>query len=172
MHIIIDGYNLIRQSRLLIEIERLDLQHGREALVDLLAEYKKAKGYRITVVFDGAQAETGLPRRDRLRGIDLRFSQPGEAADAVIKQMAAREKEKALVVTSDNDIVRYAESKGATTIGAPQFEERIRMAHFLAQGDGAGSDSKDERRRTTRKKGPARRLPRSKRRMTRRIAKL
>lgn len=172
MHIIIDGYNLIRQSKQLKEIDRLDLQQGREALVDALVEYRKAKGYRITVVFDGARAEMGLPRRDRLKGIELRFSNPGEPADAVIKQMAAREREKALVVTSDNDIVRFAESKGAATIGAPQFEERMRMAGLIAQGEGPGADIEDERRTDTRKKGPARRLPRRKRRSTRRIAKL
>jgi uncharacterized protein len=172
LHIIIDGYNLIRQSRFLKEIERMDLQHGREALVAALVDYKKLKGYKITVVFDGAQAEMGLPRRDRLRGIDLLYSRSGESADAVIKRMAAREREKALVVSSDNDIVRFAESKGAATLGALHFEERLRIARLSAGGDEPAQDVEGQRPFTTRKKGPARRLPKRKRRMTRRIAKL
>jgi uncharacterized protein len=172
VHIIIDGYNLIRQSKLLKEIERMDLQHGREALVDALADYKKLKGYQITVVFDGAQAETGLPRRDRLKGIELLFSRSGEPADAVIKRMAAREREKALVVSSDNDIVRFVESRGAATISAPQFEERLRMARLAAASGEPASNDEGRNSHTTRKKGPARRLPKRRRRMTRRISKL
>jgi len=43
VHIIIDGYNLIRQSAELSRLDRRDLQHGREALLELLAAYKKIK---------------------------------------------------------------------------------------------------------------------------------
>lgn len=43
LHIIIDGYNLIRQSRQLAAFERMDLQTGREALLDQLAVSKKVK---------------------------------------------------------------------------------------------------------------------------------
>ena len=53
LHIIIDGYNLIRQSGQLSMLDMQDLQLGREALVDMLAAYKRFKAHRITVVCDG-----------------------------------------------------------------------------------------------------------------------
>jgi len=56
IHIIIDGYNLIRQSNSLSILDMQDIQLGREALVDMLAAYKKVKPHRITVVFDGTTA--------------------------------------------------------------------------------------------------------------------
>jgi len=59
VHIIVDGYNVIRQSPDMGLLDRQALQLGREALVDKLAAYKRLKGYKITVVFDGA-GEAGL----------------------------------------------------------------------------------------------------------------
>ncbi|MEN8246931.1 MAG: NYN domain-containing protein [Thermodesulfobacteriota bacterium] len=56
VHIIIDGYNLIRQSPELSYLDRQDLQQGREALLGMLAAYKKIKHHQITVVFDGIDA--------------------------------------------------------------------------------------------------------------------
>jgi len=53
-HIIIDGYNLIRQSCTLAAFDQKDLQLGREVLLDKLAAYKKIKHHKITVVFDAA----------------------------------------------------------------------------------------------------------------------
>ncbi len=172
LHIVIDGYNLIRQSEQFNELDRLDMQSGREALVSALAAYKKIKPHLITVVFDGQRADTGMPRRDQLKGIRIRFSRPGELADAVIKRMAAREKEKLLVVSSDLDIMTYAESAGAAVISAAEFEGRLTMAAYTEM---KGID--DERddpgwRPGTKKKGPSRRLPKRKRRMQKKISKL
>ena len=169
-HIVIDGYNLIRQSRLFSVQDRLAMQMGRESLVDALAEYKKLKRYKITVVFDGAEAPSGLPRRDRLKGIELHFSHPGESADTVIKRMAIREKEKMLVVSSDDEIIRFVVSQGSAAIRSAEFENRLLMAQY----GGAADEMEDveNTRPAGKKKGPARRLPKTKRKMKRRISKL
>lgn len=173
LHIVIDGYNLIRQSRQFSALDRQDLQRGREALIEALAAYKKIKGYAITVVFDGAQAPLHMHRRDFSRGIELRYSNPRELADTVIKRLAAREKQKLLVVTSDNDIVRYAQSMGAAVIPSAEFEERLIMA---GQMDLDGVESmpacSEGWQATTRKKGPSRRLPKRRRQMDKRLSKL
>lgn len=172
LHIAIDGYNLIRQSSFFSTFDQQDLQSGREALVDSLAAYKRVKRYAITVVFDGASAPAGMIRRDRIKGIELRYSRPGELADAVIKRMAAREKQNLLVVSSDNDIVDYAQSMGSAVISAPEFEQRLAMTRLMDRDGAEAAESDSGWRPTTRKKGPSRRLPKKKRRMARRISKL
>jgi predicted RNA-binding protein with PIN domain len=171
LHIIIDGYNFIRQSAELSLLDRADLQAGRDSLLDLLAAYKRLKGHRITVVFDGADAPGALVRRDRVKGINIRFSRGGESADAVIKRMAAREKEKALVVSSDRAVVDHCLAQGAAAISSPQFEQRAALADAL-DGDALEDQSDSGWVPTTRKKGPRRRLPRKKRRSRMRIKKL
>jgi len=105
LHIIIDGYNLIRQSGFLSAFDRQDIQIGRETLIETLAAYKRIKGHKITVVFDGANAPLFSQARDQFKGIQVRFSSSGQLADDVIKRMAATEREKALIVSSDLDVV-------------------------------------------------------------------
>jgi predicted RNA-binding protein with PIN domain len=172
IHIIIDGYNLIRRSPELAALDRQDLQQGREALVDMLAAYKKVKAHRITVVFDGSSDPSLYGSRDRAKGIALRYSQGGESADDVIRRMARREASKALVVSSDREVMAAAESAGAAVMDSAAFEDKIVMARYLnLKSDGENTASRGWTP-TTRKKGPSRRLPRRKRRMRTRIDKL
>lgn len=172
MHIVIDGYNLIRQSPRFEQLDRQDLEAGRQALLDALVAYKRVKAHPITVVFDGSAAPAGMPRRDRHKGIELRFSQPGELADTVIKRMAGREGNRMLVVSSDREIAAYAEGKGAAVISAAEFEQRLMMARMM---DLKGSDEGEPSpgwQPTTKKTGPAKRLPKRQRKMKQKISKL
>lgn len=171
LHIIIDGYNLIRQSASLSLLDNQDIQAGREALIDRLANYRHSRPHKITVVFDGANAALGSDRRQRVMGIDVRYSRQGELADTVIKRMAARECEKALVVTSDRDVVTYAQTHGAATISSEQFEDRIALMAGL-QSEMEPEAEVSGWRPDTRKKGPARRLSRKARRNRLKVDKL
>ncbi|MEA3417393.1 MAG: NYN domain-containing protein [Thermodesulfobacteriota bacterium] len=171
IHIIIDGYNLIRQSDSLSVIDRRDIQSGREALLDTLAEYRKIKKHKITVVFDGTNAPSFSSRVEKLNGVKILFSRKGELADTVIKRMAATEREKALIVSSDLDIVNYAESQGAATISSPEFEGKVTMAVYI-DTNASGMEDKGGWIPTTRKKGPRRRLSKKKRRSRVKISKL
>lgn len=172
MHIIVDGYNLIRQSPELFELDRRDIQTGRDALIDMLSAYHRLKRHPITIVFDGINAPLFSRRQDRVKGIRIVFSRTGETADTVIKRMAAREREKALVVSSDRAVVDRAASSGAATISSPAFEDKIRMAAFLSGAGATGEDEDTGWIPTTRKKGPSRRLRKRDRRSRRKIKKL
>jgi len=171
IHIIIDGYNLIRQSNSLSDLDRQDIQLGREALFNTLAAYRRIKRHKITVVFDGTNAPPFSQNENRVKGIKVKFSRSGESADSVIKRMASREREKALVVSSDLDIVNFAAAKGTATIRSSDFEEKIAMAVYM---DTKGLESKDEGGwvPTTKKKGPSKRLSKRKRRNRIKIRKL
>ena len=171
IHIIIDGYNLIRQSRYLSNLDLQDIQFGRQALIDMLAAYKKVKAHRITVVFDGTRAPQFSQQRDRQKGISIIFSHSGESADAVIKKMARKEKQQALVVSSDRDIVQSAASSGAATISAPEFESKLAMAARM-DGDVPDRDDHNGWKPTTKKKGPRRRLPKRQRQNRARVKML
>jgi len=173
IHILIDGYNLIRQSGSLSRKDREDIQLGREALTDRLVAYKRIRGHRITVVFDGGNAPRYSQRRDRVRGIEIVYSRSGETADAVIKRMADREREQALVVSSDREIVDYAAGRGCGTVSSPEFEEKMELALLmdekgLSEPDGESGGWNP----TTRKKGPRRRLPKRQRRNQKKLRKL
>jgi predicted RNA-binding protein with PIN domain len=171
MHIIIDGYNVVRQSKELSRLDQKDISRGRAALIEQLAAYRRLKPHRITIVFDGAGAPAVSPARDHLKGIGIVFSRGGETADAVIARMVRREGAAAMVVSSDRAVQRNAEACGTAVIESTEFEARMAMAAAMEGGD-LSEEAPHERRVSTRKKGEGRRLAKRLRQNRRRTAKL
>jgi predicted RNA-binding protein with PIN domain len=173
LHILIDGYNVIRQSEGLSAMERASLEEGREALLERLASYKRIKHHPITVVFDGTHAHNPLQGRTRYKGINIIFSRPGELADTVIKRLVTREGQRAVVVTSDKEIADFATVHGSATLGSVEFENKMECA---TQVDPTPADFSQEDlpgwTPTTKKKGPSRRPPKQKRKSRSRTRKL
>jgi predicted RNA-binding protein with PIN domain len=101
----------------------------------------------------------------------VKFSRRGEFADAVIKRMAAKLREKAMVVSSDLDVIHFSASKGSATIDSPGFEEKMAMAVYM---DTKGMESEETVGwvPTTKKKGPGRRLSKRQRHSRVKIKKL
>lgn len=173
LHIVIDGYNLIRQSLTFSVIERRSLEEGRDALLECIASYKRFKHHPITVVFDGADADTHMERRTRRRGIHILFSRPGESADSVIKRIVIRERERSVVVTSDREIADFAAKHGAATIESIEFENKMKMAVHPDMNQADFSDREGGGwTPTTRKKGPSHRRSKRERKSHARTRKL
>lgn len=177
MHIIVDGYNLIRQSDTLRRYERISLEEGRRALVRSLADYRKLRGHRITVVFDGWEGGSPTEERDCAGGVEIIYSRLGEKADEVIKRLLQTVSEEIMVVTADREIVTFAARRGKTAIASLAFAERLERiaAGPLSDADTpveTQEDKDDDRRAAAKKKGPARRLSKQKRTALARIRKL
>ena len=197
MHIIIDGYNLIRQSDTLRRYEKYGLERGRKALIQFLSAYRKQRGHKITVVFDGWEGGPALEERDRTEGIDIIYSHRGEKADDVIKRMVQRAPEEILVVTSDRNIADFVNRRREkTAMASREFEEKITeiisvSRPFTKEGgegfsgiseEGGSEFQSDEAYEKDRdyeiphedvkKKGPSRRLSRKQKTAMARIQKL
>jgi uncharacterized protein len=173
MYILVDGYNLIRQSDLLRRYERRGLEAGRLALMSKLADYKRKKGHRITVVFDGWKGGSMEEERDRHENIEIIYSRQGEKADDVIKRITDQTAEETIVVSSDREIASHATRQGKTALSSPEFETIMNKAispslsgTYKQEGEEGGEIHKRK------KKGPARRLPRTKRQAQKKIKKL
>ena len=171
MLIIIDGYNLIRQSDTLRRYERKSLEEGRRALITKLAEYERKKAHKIIVVFDGGKNGWADEGRDKEGKIDIIYSRRGERADDVIKRIAAHTDEEIVVVSSDREISSYVTQLGKTPLTSPEFEKIINNTAFESFRANPAADNKDNGRQA-KKKGPAKRLPRSQRRAQTKIKKL
>ena len=168
MHLIIDGYNLIRQSPALQRLDARELEAGREALLDRLASYRSRTRHKITVVFDGWQGGDLKESRAQQQGMLIIYSRLGERADEVIKRLLARERGRAVVVSSDRELQECARQVGAAWINASQFDS----LHLLPRDD-RPLDQKDEPTPARHgKKGPARRLPKAQRQQRQRLKKL
>jgi len=170
LHLVIDGYNLIRQSPWLSVLDARDLEAGREALLAALSEYRQRRPqHKVTVIFDGWQGGALQESRDLCRGVGVIYSRRGERADEVIKRMLAREGRRVVMVSSDRELQDCAARVGATWVAASHFESQ-----FLKNGQ-AGSETEDEEALVTRgraKKGNAHRLKKSLRQKKDRLRKL
>ncbi len=173
LELIIDGYNLIRQSDTFRRLDARSLEQGREALLKRLAAYKKIRNHPITVVFDGWGGVNVESTMQRHQGIQVIYTGKGETADDWIKRRLERMQYGA-VVTSDRDIGRYAERLGIAAIPSRLFERRMEAALFNGQKEiePDAEEWAEEELSEARKKGPARRLSKQERRRQAIVAKL
>jgi len=126
--IIIDGYNLIRQSSTLRSYNSQELTKGREELIEMLAQYRTLKHHPIVVVFDGWQEGNLTEKRTKKKEIDIIYSKRGEKADEVIKRLVSNSKDELIVVTSDREITHFCQSRRCEVITSPSFEEKMELS--------------------------------------------
>lgn len=167
-HIIIDGYNLIRQIPGLAAYEKRSLESARKRLILELNTYARVKKHHITLVFDGrgGLGEYAAPYRDG--SIDVVFSRAGDDADTVIKRYISELGARIVVVTSDRELALLATKAGSGHVWSEGFYQRLLRA---TTGDvnvftkDVDVNSINRSRRTgTAKKGPSKKLPKKARR--------
>lgn len=153
--IVLDGYNVILRSPAFKPDERRDLPAARDKLVNLLSwAVGTLADVRFLLVFDGADIP-GQPRRkttgvrDAEGGgrVDVRYSIPPQKADDLIRilveELTDNERD-VTVVTSDLEVARDAQARGATIVfsdlfAASLFEDKAVLARAKAGGKwGAG----------------------------------
>ena len=166
MHLVIDGYNLIHATPELLMADGED--GGRRALAMALSRYRKLRPHRVTLVLDGGNTPHG--ERATLHGVSTIYSGWDQSADQVITGLAARHGPGLTVITDDRELAGLCRGHGSEIIGSAEFGEKLmQVAYHGETGEGGREEGWDF---TTRKKGPARRLPKAKRRKKRRIDRL
>lgn len=175
MHILIDGYNLIRQSVSLKRFERQSLEAARNALIAWLGEYRRKKDHLITVVFDGWENGQPQEERDYSSGIQIIYSCRGVKADDVLKRISATSDEEILVVSSDREIASYATRRGKAALSSAEFEFIVNKQAATSADNKIISrkiEDEEEDSRHVSKKGQAHRLSRAQRHAQSKIKKL
>jgi predicted RNA-binding protein with PIN domain len=130
MRWLIDGYNVIRRDPDLRAREAEGLPAGRAALLRRLAAVARDRDETFMVVFDGARLRVDADASAVPAGrIEVVFSRPPESADDVLRSLAIRWREAAVVVSSDRAVETAARRAGAVA---------VRVEDFLAALDRAG----------------------------------
>lgn len=84
-YLIIDGYNMIGQSRELNKVARESLEEAREQLLDVIANYNAVVVDEIVCVFD-AYEQSGIEREYMYHGVKTVFTKEKETADSYIER--------------------------------------------------------------------------------------
>jgi predicted RNA-binding protein with PIN domain len=101
--LIVDGYNVIRQTPPYADLAQTDLDSARAAVVSDVAAFAHGE-WCATVVFDGHGNAQSRGEPHEVAGVTVVFSPFGVDADAVIESLARQCRERgdeAVVVTSD-----------------------------------------------------------------------
>ena len=137
-HIIIDGYNVIRQTAPYQELaERGDLDQARDALIGDVAALATKKT-RVTVVFDGATNPTSTGEPTKQLGVTVIFSPHGRSADSVVEKLSHELRSKgdsAEVFTSDATIQWTVMSGNVMRKSSREFGQELREDFHVWQKD-------------------------------------
>lgn len=122
---LVDGYNVIYQSRKLQQLMQQDMETAREAFIDKVAHYCIQTGANVVVVFDGRgqQVINKVAHNRNVPNLEVLYSPGHLTADAVIERMVYQKDRKmeAIVVTSDRGVRDLCRGMGALVMDAPNF---------------------------------------------------
>lgn len=174
--ILIDGYNVIRNTPGLLSAHESSGAAGREALLaQVVAKYRHTP-HTVVVVFDGDGASErveAVPRSGRIRVI---FTARGQTADDTLVRLAAEAQAtgtRVKLVSKDGELVQRANAHDAQSARPEQLAELLNQPSrdvvkkyqhrtaVQAQWDTCDVDDEDSGRRV--KKGNPRRAQRRRR---------
>ena len=121
MRWLIDGYNVIRRDPDLRGAEEGGLSAGRAALLRRLAAIARETDEVFTVVFDGARLRADDLPAAAAGAIEVVFSRPPDNADEILRRLAAKWREAAVVVSSDRAVETAAWRTGAVAVRVEDF---------------------------------------------------
>jgi predicted RNA-binding protein with PIN domain len=165
---LIDGFNLIRQSRDLVTLETLSFDKAREVLISRLKQFSERSGEKVICVFDATGSVNPYRSEEPHGAVKAIYTKGGETADEFIIEMTQQKKEAVIVVTSDREILTAARKAGSSTMSSVEFD---RLLSRLQRGPDLNleEEESDNPRRGTQKKGPSHRRPKKERKISAKI---
>ena len=125
------------------------------------------------VVFDGTKSDNRSVEELHQDNMEVYFSKFGQTADELIIEMAKQKGLEALVVSSDQGIIKAIKSYGCAAISSDEFLQRLHFAKNVESASDFNRDEEEPQRRIhTEKKGPKKKRPRAERRALSKLSKI
>lgn len=124
---VVDGYNIIHAWPEFEHLLENGLDHGRDKLIDMLANFAALTGSGVKVVFDAHMVKKGVERVEVIHGIEVFYTQEGETADSLIERIVGEiiRLGNVYVATSDWDEQRIIFGRGAYRITPKEFRAQV-----------------------------------------------
>ncbi len=130
-YLLIDGYNIINTWGMLEGNDKHSFERARDALIDIMHNYRGYTGHRITIVFDAYQTESKKRTIEVNRNLTVVYTKKNESADVYIERFVNDVMEKSpkntrvWVATSDHLQQTIASSKGALIVSAMELRADV-----------------------------------------------
>lgn len=123
--LIIDGYNFLWQESMFRNEAIRGHDKGRESVLNWLKDKPILSQFDIYLIYDAYKTDSFHPTEENHSGIKVIFTAGGQSADDLIRQMAADEGPSAIVVSSDHEVMRFAEKRGCGVLGSREFQRAV-----------------------------------------------
>ncbi|MBQ9961391.1 MAG: TetM/TetW/TetO/TetS family tetracycline resistance ribosomal protection protein [Firmicutes bacterium] len=122
-YIIIDGYNVIFAWEQLKSLAEVNIDSAREALLELMENYRAYKKVNMEVVFDGYKLSGNPGSKLGYGELKVTYTKEAETADSYIEKAAFElgRKYDITVVTSDKSVQMAALGDGAVRMSSREF---------------------------------------------------
>ncbi|HBX23752.1 MAG TPA: NYN domain-containing protein [Desulfotomaculum sp.] len=130
-YIVVDGYNVLYAWPELAKLKEKGLEHARDRLVHILADYSGISGDRVLVVFDAHQVQgLSCTRYEEVNGVQVFYTRAEETADTMIERLVGDMPSDGYtrVVTSDWDEQRIILGRGAYRMTPGELHQRVQRA--------------------------------------------
>lgn len=169
---IIDGFNLIRQSRDLANVENKKFEQAQLELIARLREFAELSGEKILCVFDHGGSVEFHRTEEYFGPVTAIYTRGGEIADEVIIELAREKKQAAIVVSSDRMVAEGSRKAGASAMSASEFDRILFRIHHGQSLNGRENDEGFDPKKGTQKKGPSHRRAKKDRKVYSKLKKL
>ncbi|MBO5645854.1 MAG: NYN domain-containing protein, partial [Clostridia bacterium] len=146
-YLLVDGYNIIFAWDDLRAIADADVSAAREALVDILANYRAFRKCEVILVFDAYKVKGNPGSVDKRNGIYVVYTKEAETADTYIERTTydLGKNHRVRVATSDNLEQVIILGHGALRISARAFQQEVaemndQISDLIAQHNLKGLD--------------------------------
>lgn len=125
--LIVDGYNAIFAWDGLRELAQIDLEGARQALMDILCNYRAYVGCQLILVFDAYRVREGRGEKFDHQGIQVVFTKESETGDQYIERLSYEigKNDAVKVITSDGLIQLSALRAGVLRMSVSEFQEDV-----------------------------------------------
>ncbi|MCR4658285.1 MAG: TetM/TetW/TetO/TetS family tetracycline resistance ribosomal protection protein [Lachnospiraceae bacterium] len=126
-HVMVDGYNVIFAWDELKELSRINIDSARDALIDILSNYRGFKGCELTAVFDAYKIEGHKEECLDIGGIHVVYTAGAQTADGYIEQFTHKNagNYSFTVVTSDSVERLVVSGAGSRTVSSRDFRTEV-----------------------------------------------
>lgn len=127
--LLVDGYNMIGAWKELRTLRDTNLEEARNRLLELMAEYKAAMGWRVIVVFDAYQVP-GIEQTYVQSAVEVIYTRKNETADERIEKLTNELKGRKIqiyVATSDMTEQNVIFGHGALRKSARELEIEMQI---------------------------------------------
>ncbi|KUO49919.1 MAG: hypothetical protein APF76_01740 [Desulfitibacter sp. BRH_c19] len=141
-YLIVDGYNVINNWPILINLKNDNLEMARDKLVEMLQNYQGTQDINVIVVYDAYLSKAKMRNVSSQGKVQVVYTKAGETADTLIERMIGElpARSSITVVTNDWNEQRIIMGKGALRMTSRELLYRLAAAEEIVSEKTKNSD--------------------------------